>query len=144
MSPRYWLDGLLMLLPGLPALGGLWVVWRGLVNKSFFGVGSGIFWFCFFGLFAVLARPNTSSLLLDRSRNTVIADSAGIFFGYERYTVSLDQVRHAHIDTGSASSKRLVLILRSGQHFGFTPFTDRGCQEEAVQAVNDFLGATGD
>ncbi len=93
---------------------------------------------------ALLMRPSVSSPLLDRHGNAVIADSAGMFFGRDHYTGPLNQVRQTHLDNGSAPSKRIVLILRNGQHFGFTPFTDRGGQEEAVQAINDFLGVNGD
>ena len=144
VASGFGLLNLMMLFFGVAALGGLWVIWRGIVIKSAFGIALGAFWMCLFGFFALMGRPTTSTLLLDRAGNEVTAVSAGLIFGHDHYAVPLDQVRHAHLDRGRSAAKRIVLILKSGQHFGFTAFTDRGGQEEAVQAINDFLGVEGD
>lgn len=88
------------------------------------------------------ACARSSWIVLDSASDTVTVHALG-FFGSEQSSFPLAQVRHAQIDTGDPPAERIVLILQSGRHWGWTGFSDRDGQEEAVQAINDFLGAPG-
>lgn len=79
-------------------------------------------------------------MLLDSANNTVVIDGTNILVGRTRFTIPLDDVRYAQIATTHAA-ERIALVRKDGHYEGFTAYSDQAGQEEAVQAINDFLGA---
>jgi hypothetical protein len=138
VSPPHYL---LVLVFALPAILGLWLIWRGFVIKSLLAIALGLVWCGGWG-FGSWACSRSSSVLLDSAANTVTVDSPHILFGRDHFAVPLDQVRNAQIATSHAS-ERIVLVLKSGRYMDFTGYSDQAGQEEAVQAINDFLGVRG-
>lgn len=88
----------------------------------------------------VVLASRKGSVLLDNAQNTVTIDTPNLLFGRTHLIFPLNDVRYAQVDTSHAA-ERFVLVLRDGIHLGFTVYSSSGGQEQAAQAVNDFLQA---
>lgn len=138
VSPPHYV---LVIVFALPAMLGLWLIWRGVMIKSVLAIVIGVIWSGAWG-WGSWGCSRSSSILLDNASNTLTVDSPHILFGRDHYSLPLDQVRNAQIATSHAS-ERIVLVLKSGHFVDFTGYSDQAGQEEAVQAINTFLGVRG-
>jgi len=129
---------LLVIIFALPALVGLWVLWRALATKSLLFLALGLVWCGGWGL-GSWGFSRSGWVRLDTANNTATFDMPRVLFGREHFIVPLDQARNAQITTSHAS-ERIVLVLKDGRYLGFTGYSDQAGQEETVHAINEFLG----
>jgi hypothetical protein len=90
----------------------------------------GLFWLCAY---------SSGSIDLDRSANRAVMSSRmTAFLPAQTHSVPLDAVEQAILDT-KPNASRIRLLVTHGNDLAYPMWSDRGGQQEAVDAINRFL-----
>lgn len=100
------------------------------------GIGAGslaLFW---------LVSYSSGSIVLDRDSNTAsVRAKMTAFLPAQSSSVPLNAVQGATLDY-KPNARRIRLIAAHGNDLAYPIWSDRRGQQEAVQAINEFLGKT--
>lgn len=83
---------------------------------------------------------SSGSITLDRSANRAVMQSKmTLFLPAQTQQIALSSVRSARIDA-KPNSRRILLITDDGNDLGYPMWSSRDGQNQAVNAINRFLG----
>jgi len=83
---------------------------------------------------------SSGSITLDRGKNQAVMQSKmTLFLPVQEHSISLSSVQSATLDS-KPNSRRIRLVVSHGNDLGYPMWSSRPGQDEAVDAMNRFLG----
>jgi hypothetical protein len=115
-------------------------LYRAFRARSFYPL-IGILIFCCPFLFAGTFGLKAGSLTLDRNHNIAIFH-ATTFFGYDNFTIPLDQIHYAEV-RGGGQADYILVVLNNGDEVSFTDANQDSGKGRAAHAINQYIGYNG-